>query len=60
MHLILHLPVIVHFSQPYSRTKRHVISFYKEAQFKVQFKNYQYELTKRVNEKASLVSFLAI
>ena len=41
-------------------TKSHVISHSKEAQFKVQFTNYQYELTKRVNEKAFLVSFPAI
>ena len=33
-------------------TKSHVISYSKEGQFKVQFTNYQYELTKRVNEKA--------
>ena len=33
-------------------TKSHVISYSKEAQFMVQFTNYQYELTKRVNEKA--------
>ena len=33
-------------------TKSHVISYSKEAQFKVQFTNYQYELTKRVNETA--------
>ena len=35
-------------------TKSHVISYSKEAQFKVQFTNYQYELTKRVNEKPLL------